>query len=253
MGEDGLMEVEFYQSAPATSALELQGPPQATVAIYDSMWNRVALDSSSSKRVSTGADSLWVALNRVVVEPGRYLYVVRLDIPGHRALSGKNLLLTSYSGSRLDLSGVILGTPSPPGWTGRIRGGLDILPRPSLTFRPGEIISVFFEIYGLKKDTWGERRYSERVTVSVTEKTGRKLGGILNVFKFWGRRQQAKSLTLSFDRQAAGTEGLVEEYFEIDTSQLVTGNYQLKLEVEDQSSGMKRDVTWFFDLESAGE
>jgi len=248
-GPGGQLEVEFYQSVPFEAAPQ-EIPLKAAAGIYDSTWLEVALDTSSSKIVWSGTDSLWIAVNRVVVKPGRFYYAVRMDIPGQRAVSRKSLALKAYSDDKLDLSGVILGIPPAPGQQVHRRGGVDLLPRPSLTFRPGETITVYFEVYGLKKGRDGERSFRERVTVSVVEDISEKVSYVFDLLKWWGKKQP-KSLTLTFERQPDEISGPVAEHFEIDTSELAPGNYRLLLEVQDNSSGDKREVTWFFDLEAA--
>ena len=67
-------------------------------------------------------------------------------------------------------------------------------------------------------------------------------------FRWEGGEEKAKSLTLTFQRQPSEQSGPVAEHFEIDTSELLPGNYSLQLEIVDNSSKAKKEVTWYFDL-----
>jgi len=247
LGPKGRLEVEFYQSAPLKVARGEEPGLVSTVALYDTTWAEIVRDTSRAKIVSAGKDTLWIGINKVTADPGSSYYAVSLNIPGRRVVQRQRMALRKYSGDQLDLSGVILGSPPDPDRPVYSRRGVELLPRPSLTFRPGEIVTVYFEIYGLKKDSEGSRSFREKVKVNVNEDRTGKMGGFLDGIKFWGRKSP-KSLTLTFDRQPAETTGPVAEHFDIDTAELLPGSYRLDLEVLDDSNGNKKEVTWFFAL-----
>jgi len=246
LGPDGRLELEFYQSIPV-SGVPVSERLSAAAAVFDSTWLQLAGDSTEAVKVFTGGDSLWLAVNRVSLETGRGFYALRMDVPGYRAAGRKRMDIEPYSADSLDLSGVILGSPPEPGQQIYSRRGVEIVPRPSLTFTPGEPVSVYFEIYGLKTNRDGERAFQERVTVSMAEKGTGGLSGIFSSLKWWGRKK-AKRLTLTFQRQPAERSGPVAEHFDIDTSELPPGNYSLQLKIIDRSGKAEKEVTWKFDL-----
>lgn len=246
MGSEGQLELEFYQSVPVSTAPEAT-ELSAAVAAFDSTWLQLACDSTSSQKVFLGGDSLWIAVHRVLIETGRGFYALRMDVPGYRATSRKPMDIEAYRGNSLDLSGVILGSPAIQDVQVHNRRGIEIIPRPSLSFTPSEIVSVYFEIYGLKANPKGERAFRERITVSMVENKGGGIFGLFGSLKWWGKKK-AKSLTLTFQRQPSEQSGPVAEHFEIDTSELLPGNYSLQLEIVDNSSKAKKEVTWYFDL-----
>jgi hypothetical protein len=173
-----------------------------------------------------------------------------MDISGRRAVQRNTSHLYPYNGTGLELSGVILGSPPEPGVQVHRRGGVDILPRPSLRFMKDEIITVYLEIYGLKEDGTSRRRYLERVTVTRTGKEPKGKKGLTdNVKRLAGYgKKSSGSLTLSFEREPAELSGPVAEHFTIDTSLLVPGSYRLKIEVFDRSTGEKKNTGCFFEL-----
>jgi len=244
-GPAGRLEVEVYQSAPV-SAAPLETGPEATLALYDSTWAETALERTTSKKITVAEDSLWIAVNRVLADPGPCFYAVRMDIPGYRAVARKSMELIAPPGRRLDLSGIILGSPPLEGRQVHRRRGINLLPRPSLTFAPGEKITVYFEVYGLRKDRTNRRSFRERVTVGLVEEKA----GITSILKklFRGKKPR-RSLTLSFDREPPEAAGPVAEHFEIDTSNLVPGKYSLVAEVRDNSTGRRRGTGVSFELE----
>jgi hypothetical protein len=128
--------------------------------------------------------------------------------------------------------------------------GVDIIPRPSLTFRPGEIITVYLEIYNLRRDWEGKRTYRESVTVTLDQEEANKITSNIKRFIAWSRKGSS-SLTLSFDRQPTEEKiNTIPEHFDIDTSELVSGKYRLVIEVQDNVTGQKKKVGFIFALTS---
>ncbi|MEA2062407.1 MAG: GWxTD domain-containing protein, partial [Gemmatimonadota bacterium] len=232
---DGQLEVEFYQSAPVETVVHLTNP-EATLAIYDSTWKELARDKSTSTEIKTPSDNLWIAANRVTFISGSYISVSRMEIPGYRAVQSDMMELELFADNRLDLSGVILGSPPQRGKQVHSRMGIDILPRPSLEFLTDEIITVYFEVYGLKQDINKNRAFVEWVTVSRIEEEKSKLGGLLSSINPFGKKQSAGS-RLTFQRELpTGSTGPVAEQFTIDTSELIPGSYSMVIDVLDRNN-----------------
>jgi len=240
------LEVEFYQSAPVATAPKAPDP-RAALAVYDTTWTELARDNSVSAEIEIPQGKNWVAVNRVNSMPGHYFFALSMDIPGHRAVMRESIEMEPFSENYLDLSGVILGSP-PDGKTRlHSRQGVNILPRPSLRFATKEIITVYFEIYGLEADPEGRRSYLERVTVSLIKEDKNRLAGILDAINPWGKKSTS-SLSLTFHRNPPGNAGVVAENFTIDTAELVPGNYSLLIEVLDNSTRRTALTGCFFDL-----
>ena len=230
-GQNGKLEIEFYQSLPVKDAT--LDSLEATIALYDTTWTELARNKSMSKKVKVGNDTVWFAVNKVSIEPGNYFFAVRMDVPGHRAVRRQSFNPSPYSKSGLDLSGIVLGSASADQQIHQ-RLGVDILPKPSLSFRQGEDIMVYFEVYNLKKDRQSKRSYSDNVTVTLLEEK-------VNIIKRLFRRGQPRtSLTLSFDRYPSKARGPFAEHFNIDTSELVPGRYQLQIEIRDNNRYIRK-------------
>ena len=251
LGPDGSVELEFYQSAPVELARS-RDSLEAALGIYDSTWAEVAVNRIQARRIGTGRDTLWLAVHRLPIEPGSYFYAARLDIPNRRALVQGKLKLTPYLTRKIELSGVVLGSSVPPGAEKfHQRRGIKLLPRPSLRFSPGETITVYLELYGLKASWEGVRSYREWVTVSLAEEEKK---GVVSSFKrlfALGGEKKGKSLTLTFDRTPKEPQGAVAENFTIDTSSLIPGTYRLLIEVRDNSTGYRSQSSLHFEIASA--
>jgi len=240
------LQVEFYQSAPVETAPKAPDP-KAALALYDLTWTELARDNSISARIKIPSGENWIAVNRANSMPGHYFFALRMDIPGHRAVMRESMGLKPFVDDALDLSGVILGSPPKKGQQVHSRRGVNILPRPSLKFITDEIITVYFEIYGLEADPDGRRSFTERVTVSLIKEDKSKLASMLDVINPWDKKSSA-SLRMTFNRQVPGTDGPVAEHFTVDPSELVPGNYSLFIEVLDDNIRQTALAGCFFDL-----
>ncbi len=235
MAPGGMSEFETYQSVSSVE-VELSKPPLAVLAVYDHAWRETGRDSSAAFETIFNGRPYWVAVNSLVVEPGEKIFTAWLDIPGRRAVQRHSILLSPFKRIGLELSGVVLGVPVPASGGNHSRLGVKLMPRPSLAYTSGEIMTVYFEVYGLSKGGDGSGKYIESVTIE------RKAGdpGILvkagRLFSSKGSKR-ASSLTLTFERQLEGTLSAVPENFTVDTSLLLPGSYRMLIEVHDANGG----------------
>ncbi len=246
-GEHGQLEIEFYQSIPA--GVTGAAPSHALAAVYDSTWLELARDSAGVFRAGAGDDSIWVGVNRLSLPEAQGIYALVMDLPGYRVAARSTFALEDYLEGKLDLSGVILGTPPPEGEDAYSRQGVGIVPRPSLSFVRGEIVRVYFEIYELAGADDGRRKFAEKITVS---QVGGGSGGIRGLLGgLFGRGKKAKSLAFDFQRELVDAGAVAAEYFDIDSAELSAGEYRIKMEITDRVSGEKQQVVWAFSLTAA--
>jgi len=247
LAPDSRIELEFYQSAKSSVA-PLVADIEAALGIFDSTWAELSLDQRNATKLYTGQDTLWLAVNRVTAGPGNYLYALRMDIPQRRAVQRGKLELAPYRTGILELSGIVLGSPTEGEPAIHQRRGVSLLPRPSLVFSPGETIKVYLEIYGLQARPWEGRSFREWVTVSRIGEESRGFWRGLSRLLGLGGRPGRTSLTLRFDRGPETQTGAVAETFTIDPSNLEPGPYRVLVQVRDNSNGRRNRRSLEFEL-----
>ncbi|MBW7997604.1 MAG: tetratricopeptide repeat protein [Candidatus Glassbacteria bacterium] len=246
MAPDGWTEFETYQSL-AVDEVELASPPGVSLAVFDNGWRELVRDSRAAVRVEDGERELWMGVNSVKVKPGPRIFAARMEVPGRRVLKRRDIALKSYRRGRIDLSGIVLGIPLPPSGGAHSRLGVELLPRPSLEYAVGEIMTVYLEIYGLRRGDSGQRKYTESVTVT---RVGGDEGVLSAIWKlFSGGEKRASSLTLTFKREPVISGETIPETFIVDTSLLLPGDYRMKIEIIDQASQQNRQIGCFFRLD----
>ena len=241
-GAGGKLEAEFYSSIPVSLDTISVRPNEATVVVYDDQWYEILRRNVTPRKVFTGRDSMWIAVNSVTMEPGPKFYALRMEVPGYRVVSRRMIDPQPYKRDSLDMSGFVLGSPPPPGVKVHRRWGIDLLPRPSLAFRRGEIITVYTEVYGLAPGPDGGRSFDEQVTVTLEG----EMADESIIRKIFGSKPPRTSLTLNFERYPNSRRGPFAENFNIDTSELAPGKYSLVVGITDRASGQiaKRACTF---------
>ena len=76
--------------------------------------------------------------------------------------------LSGFSASSL----VLASRVEPAAGAGKFnRGGLKVVPLPSLTFRAGQPVHLYYELYGLTAGDDGRVRYHTEYTIRTRERT----------------------------------------------------------------------------------
>ncbi len=116
---------------------------------------------------------------------------------------------------------------------------LRIIPNPSMKFKKGELVYIYFELYNLQmKD--GNTRYHVEQTVRPL-KTG-------NVFTNLKRLFGIGTKEISVTRDQVGASKVASEYGAFDFSALPAGKKELIITVKDKNSGQKVSKSIHFEL-----
>ena len=125
--------------------------------------------------------------------------------------------------------------------TSFVRGDLYIQPQPSATFVPGMSMYVYFEIYNLVRDEFGQTRYTITYEVQQRQDAGFSLVPLLAKLG----KKNAEAVGLSFEQ--VGTDPDENTYLEMPLSNLKPGRYNLKLTINDKNANqmIKKDAVFF--------
>lgn len=137
--------------------------------------------------------------------------------------------------SDLQLASRILDASAAPD-TAFVRGNYYIQPQPSATFLPipEQSMFLYFEIYNLKPDEFGQTRYDISYEVQQRDEKSFALIPLLGTL---GGTKKAESVGLSFEQ--VGTETDVNTYLELPLTNLKPGRYNLRLSIIDQNTQEK--------------
>ena len=134
-----------------------------------------------------------------------------------------------YDGGQLLLSDLQVAyhvrEAGPDSDPGSVRGKWQIAAAPSRAFRSGDPVFVYFEIYNLQRDAFGNTRYE----VGYEVRRGRKK------LKTLARKGSGEMVSVSYKQVGASPHE--SDYVELDLRKGKSGRYRVKMTVKDLVSG----------------
>ncbi len=212
--------------------------------------NHAALISSSLDTVYRREDELtYVAAGNQAGEGIMVPDVLKLNVPqgayrlevksqdrvrGRMGIYQQQVVVESYGEDKLQISDLELAWQVGEEKTaGKFtKGNLYVVPMPSRTYPKGQSVFVYYEIYNLKKDEFGQTNYKISYTITSRDTPGRA-GNISRLFR-WGTGKR-EELAITYEQQGAAAQEV--EYVELDLGDQVLGRYSLKVSITDKNSG----------------
>jgi GWxTD domain-containing protein len=251
-GASGDPEINLYFGVP-TSELEMQQDGETARLAYSAQL--VVADPDGETVAARAVDSLAVALPQApsreegVLVPdvlqstlpaGDYRYRLRVRdlLSGKTGTIAAEIEIPDFRG--FSMSSIVLASRvDPAGASGKFaRGDMKVVPLPSLRFRVGQPVFVYYEIYGLSPGEDGRTRYRTEYTVRTRERKRniavKVLGAVGNLIGT--RKEKAEEVGLSVDGEAAQAERL-RETIALDLNESEPGPYELIVEIEDLATG----------------
>lgn len=246
-------EVEIYYGLP-TADLMFQEVPgtgyrasvESGFAVFDTLWNvqgrvRDRTELVSRERPNQDRGSIHVDARSMVLDGGqRILLSVQAEdvVSGRLQAYQENVTIARYDTVRLAMSDIVVAgsirSADSTGTSKFLRNGLRVLPMASRSFRRGQPIYVYFEIYNLTRgEEFGETEYEVEHAVRVGA------GGAGNIFGTVGRILGGSGRRVGISRIIEGIRAAEYQNFQLDTSTMPPGQYTLIITVKDLKSNQR--------------
>lgn len=173
------------------------------------------------------------------VPPGTYRMEVQVKdrLSGRQGRYRQEVVIDNYDREFLQLSELQLAfSVAESDETGKFRkGGLRVIPIPTRTFGRNQGIFVYYEIYHLRRDEFGQSRYKVEYSIRPKGVQGRKASGVISqlVRVLTGKKQE-----LAVGYEQIGNSESEEVYMELDLKSTKPGQYILEIDVTDLNSGL---------------
>jgi len=239
-GPDGKTELQIDFGLPIDEVAKGRSGDQASVVVE----RRFALIDQRNNEVARSLQDMALPLSgavlgkgllardraRLAVSPGQYQLAVQMwrvesDLLG---VYQQPIDVYDFSGDQLMLSDLQVAQKieemtkqSDPTF---VRGKWSIVTSPSRTFRAGDPVYVYFEVYNLKRDEFGSTRYEVSFSVGARE----------SVTQVRIRKDDGESVAVQYEQ--SGTETWVSDYVELNIGQVKPGRYVLYMNVKDLNS-----------------
>ncbi len=225
--------METYMGVPM-AALTPSGNSQVMldrdVVVYDRSLRPVFRDSvrvAEAISGQAGKGTLMVDQVRAALSPGQYLLAAQVRDPISRKIQAHKTYVTvqSFRGealalSDLELAGQIVEVGEQVGKFQK--GDLRVVPLPSKTFAKSQPVYLYYEVYNLSRDAFGQTRYRVEYRLKGVQGTGliRGLGRLLS------QAPRADGVQISYEHTGTATSEPL--YIALD----VPENSKEQLEIE---------------------
>ena len=173
---------------------------------------------------------------RLAIPAGRYLMEVGIKdrLSQSRGRYRQEVIVEPYGRRGLQISDLQLAWRIETELTGSRfgKGDVRVIPMPTRTYAKGQSVFVFYEIYNLSQDEFGQTNYEVSYTVTSNDNPGAV--GIISSLTRW-REGKREELSVTYEQQ--GTEAQEAEYVELELENRPPGKYLLKVTVKDRNNG----------------
>ena len=175
------------------------------VAAFDSTADRVYFDLMETDvcvEDTAAAGALWVDAHTALVGHGANVVAVQVtDLgSGRTQVSRREVFVDDYSVQSLSLSDPVVASVvrESVGFGPFTRKDVDVIALPSKVFRDGDPVYLYYEVYGLSRDTFGNTRFRIDYVVKGSDRQGMStlLGGIASLL---GVDRTEKTVTFSYE------------------------------------------------------
>ena len=248
-GPESRTRLEIYYGLPASEVVRLNVDEKTDlilldrgVAVFDSLWNEVhrdvdqmAFKAPTDQQVEDGA--FIPGVMPVDLPPGTYHMAlqVRDVVSGKSQVYQQAVNLEDYHGpsglliSDIELAFATEPTDEPSG--DYVKNGLKVVPMSSLAFRSHQNAFVYFEIYNLKQDAFGQTHYRVEYTLRSQRKRAlpaKMLHGLGRVFRLSEKDQE---VVIAYDQTGSRPDEVA--YVELDLTETQEGGQLVRVTVTD--------------------
>ncbi len=253
-GKDGRTRLEIYSGIPPDSLLKKQ---EGTWVVRSAALTDPAVDQTyrderkffldetflqTSVDTSSGWQNLILDMAAIEAPPGAYTLGLRVREAETRRFQiyQQQVVLEDYSRTDLNLSDIELAwsisdeTPSEGAF---VKQGLNIMPMSVWAFPEKHPAFLYFEIYHLSKNEFGQTHY--RVTYHIQSKDQKSRGArvLTGLGRLLGKEEGEQGVSVTYDQIGNTTDGL--SYVELNLDGAGKGDHEVQVTVEDLVSGVQ--------------
>ena len=261
-GED--TRLELYYGLPASEMARLPSDEQTDlvmldrgVALYDSLWNEVhrtadqlSFRTPSDQQILDRAFIPGVLAFHMAPGPYRMAFQIRDVVSGKSRVYQQEIVLEDFSKTAsLQMSDIELAFwVSETEETGPfVKRGLQVIPMSSRAFRADQNAFVYFEIYNLAQDAFGQSKYR----VEYTFRSFEKRAAPARVLRGLGRalRLSEKDREVVASYQQTGSAREERAYVELDLKEADPGGQKVRVTVTDllTDASVSKEITFRID------
>ena len=253
-GKNGRTRLEIYSGIPPDSLLKKQEGTWVirSAALTDPTVDQTYRDErkffldetflQTSVDTSSGWQNLVLDMASIEAPPGTYELGLRVREAETRRFQiyQQQIILEDYSRADLNLSDIELAwsiSDEAPSEGAFVKQGLNIMPMSVWAFPEKHPAFLYFEIYHLSKNEFGQTHY--RVTYDIQSKDQKSRGArvLAGLGRLLGKEERQQGVSVTYDQIGNTTDGL--SYVELNLDGAGKGDHEVQVTVEDLVSGVQ--------------
>ena len=247
-GEDGTTRLEIYYGLPASEMARLPVDDETDqvlldrgLAMFDSLWTEVyrvqdqlTFQAPSDRQILDGAFIPGVVAFEIGAGLHHLSFQIRDVVSGKSQVYQQPLSVADFS-RRDDLlmSDIALafwiGPSDAPG--AFHKRGLKVIPMASKAFRPDQNAFVYFEVYNLKRDEFGQTKYRVDYSFRAREKGIAPVRALRGLGRFLRLQDKRREVVISYEQSGDSTED--RAFVELDLKDAEPGGQEVRVKVTD--------------------
>ncbi len=251
-GKDGRTRLEIYSGIPPDSLLK---NPEGTWVVRNAALTDPQVDQTfrddrkffldetflrASADTSKGWQNLVLDMAALEAPPGTYELGLRVRETKARRFQiyKQQVVLEDYSAPDLKLSDIELAwsisdaTPSDGLF---VKHGLNVMPMSVWAFPTRHPAFLYFEVYHLSMDEFGQTHYRVTYRIQSKDKKGRAARVLRGLGRLLGKEEGAQGISVTYDQTGNAAGGL--SYVELNLDSTARGDQEVRVTVEDLVSG----------------
>ncbi len=186
-----------------------------------------------------GAPVYFLAQDSLKIIPGNYRMSVEFldEKTGSAGVIRTPIVVPKFPADSLALSDLLLArkiilseSPANAAWP-----SMEVIPNFTVSYRRGEAIPLYYEIYNLRKDAFCRTHF--RILTKIQRKQS-SLGKLMGQVLFLLRRKGGQG-SISIGYTYEGKSSIERQFRILSLPQMTPGSYELRITVQDQVSGQK--------------
>ena len=249
-GEDGMTRLEIYYGLPASEMARLPVDDETDqvlldrgLALFDSLWTEVyrvqdqlTFQAPSDRQVLDGAFIPGVLAVEVRAGLHHLSFQIRDVVSGKSQVYQQPLAVADFSqADGLSMSDIALAFwvgPRDSTTTGPFhKRGLEVIPMASKAFRPDQNAFVYFEVYNLKRDEFGQTKYRVDYSFRAEEKGIAPVRALRGIGRFLRLQEKRREVVISYEQSGGASEDVA--YVELDLKDAEPGGQEVRVKVTD--------------------
>ena len=253
-GKDGRTRLEIYSGIPPDSLLKKQEGTwvMRSAALTDPAVDQTYRDErkffldetflQTSVDTSRGWQNLVLDIAAIEAPPGTYTLGLRVREAETRRFQiyQQQIILEDYSTADLNLSDIELAwsiSDEAPSEGVFVKQGLNIMPMSVWAFPEKHPAFLYFEIYHLSKNEFGQTHYRVTYHIRSKDQKGRGARVLAGLGRLLGKEEGEQGVSVTYDQIGNTTEGL--SYVELNLDGAGKGDHEVQVTVEDLVSGVQ--------------